>query len=220
MALKVERDRAVTVTRAYRVNLQHAGASFPVDRCVPGVLDVGPLGALRAAPGARPACAPSARRAASSSSPSSAQGAVLGLGRGSVLIGVLLGARSAAALRRLLSGRSRQWPAARGRCRVLTPRPRACSYLLDRDRRRGRGCLAARVARPLHAARRRSRSRAAIWIRAPPRCADGWRAPRSWRSGALAARRSPAVRGLPLFGYAAIAALLFGAVLLEASRRY
>jgi hypothetical protein len=121
-----------------------------------------------------------------------------------VILGVLLRGRDAAAADR----RSRQRPTARVGASLRARRLAAARVFLDRGswwRASAPGCRRA----PPRARRRRARSRAATAITAG---SHQVRLARAWRCCSRAVlARLPAGRGLPLFGYAAIAALLFGA---------
>jgi putative ABC transport system permease protein len=137
------------------------------------------------------------------------EGAALGLA-GS-LIGVLLGALSAAALLRLLSGDlgNGQLHAAGA---VFYAAPASlCAFLAI-----GTAVAGAGAWRPARAAARRPPAQSLKGGDLDP----GAAAQRGWVAGAallalgVLLATLPAVRGLPLFGYAAIAALLVGAVLL------
>jgi putative ABC transport system permease protein len=207
VAPQVERDRALTVTRAYRVNLNMlalvslwTGAFLVFSTQALSVLRRRrALGLLRALGATRSELELALI----------GEGAVLGLA-GS-LLGVLLGALSAAALLRLLSGDlgNGQLHAAGA---VLYAAPSSLFGFL------GIGTVVAGAGAwlPARAAARR----------APALALKGG----DLDPGAAAVRGSivgvallalgalfatlPAVGGLPLFGYAAIASLLFGAVLL------
>jgi len=207
VAPAVERDRAVTATRAYRVNLNMlalvslwTGAFLVFSTQALSVLRrrraLGLLRALGATRGELELALV-------------AEGAALGLV--GALIGVLLGALAAAALLRLLSGDlgNGQLHAA-GAVLEVAPSSLLAFVLI------GTAAAGAGAYMPARAASRR-----------PPveslKGGDPYReasASRAWiaglgllTAGALLATL-PALGGLPLFGYAAIAALLFGAVLL------
>jgi putative ABC transport system permease protein len=207
VAPQVERDRALTVTRAYRVNLNMlalvslwTGAFLVFSTQALSVLRRRrALGLLRALGTTRGELEIALI----------GEGAVLGLA-GS-LLGVLLGALSAAALLRLLSGDlgNGQLHAAGA---VLYAAPSSLFGFL------GIGTVVAGAGAwlPARAAARRAPALALKGGDLDP----GAAAFRGWVVGvallvlgALFATL-PAVGGLPLFGYAAIAALLFGAVLL------
>jgi putative ABC transport system permease protein len=207
VAPQVERDRAVTVTRAYRVNLNMlafvslwTGAFLVFSTQALSVLRrrraLGLLRALGATRGELELAL-------------IGEGAVLGLA-GS-LIGVLLGALSAAALLRLLSGDlgNGQLHAAGA---VLHAAPSSLlAFLLIGTVVAGAGAWL-----PARAAARRPPAQSLKGGDLDPgaAAARGWVAGAALLAfGALLATL-PAVRGLPLFGYAAIAALLFGALLL------
>jgi putative ABC transport system permease protein len=207
VAPQVVRDRAVTVTRAYRVNLNMlalvslwTGAFLVFSTQALSVLRrrraLGLLRALGATRGELEFAL-------------IGEGAVLGLA-GS-LIGVLLGALSAAALLRLLSGDlgNGQLHAAGA---VFYAAPSSLFVFLAI----GTVVAGAGAWLPARAAARRPPAQSLKGGDLDP----GAAAVRGWVAGAallaLGALLAtlPAVRGLPLFGYAAIAALLFGAVLL------
>jgi len=207
VAPQVERDRALTVTRAYRVNLNMlalvslwTGAFLVFSTQALSVLrrrrSLGLLRALGTTRGELELAL-------------IGEGAVLGLA-GS-LLGVLLGALSAAALLRLLSGDlgNGQLHAAGA---VLDAAPSSLFGFVAI----GTVVAGAGAWLPARAAARRAPALAL-------KGGDldlGAAAIRGWVLGvallALGALFAtlPAVGGLPLFGYAAIAALLFGAVLL------
>jgi putative ABC transport system permease protein len=208
VAPQVERDRAVTVTRAYRVNLNMlalvslwTGAFLVFSTQALSVLRrrraLGLLRALGATRGELELAL-------------IGEGAVLGLA-GS-LIGVLLGALSAAALLRLLSGDlgNGQLHAAGA---VFYAAPSSLFVFLAI----GTAVAGAGAWLPARAAARRPPAQSLKGGDLDPGAAAavrGWVAGAALLAfGALLATL-PAVRGLPLFGYAAIAALLFGAVLL------
>ncbi len=207
VAPQVERDRAVTVTRAYRVNLNMlalvslwTGAFLVFSTQALSVLRrrraLGLLRALGATRGELELAL-------------IGEGAVLGLA-GS-LIGVLLGALSAAALLRLLSGDlgNGQLHAAGA---VFYAAPSSLLVFLAI----GTVVAGAGAWLPARAAARRPPAQSLKGGDLAPGAAAmrGWVAGAALLAfGALLATL-PAVRGLPLFGYAAIAALLFGAVLL------
>ena len=207
LAPQVERDHAVTVTRAYRVNLNMlalvslwTGAFLVFSTQALSVLRRRrALGLLRALGATRGELELALL----------GEGAVLGLA-GSA-IGVLLGALSAATLLRLLSG-----DLGNGQLRAAGAVFYAAPSSLFVFLAIGTVVAGAGAWLPARAAARR-----------PPAQSlkggdldTGAAAVRGWAAGAallaLGALLStlPAVRGLPLFGYAAIAALLFGAVLL------
>jgi putative ABC transport system permease protein len=207
LAPQVERDRAVTVTRAYRVNLNMlalvslwTGAFLVFSTQALSVLRrrraLGLLRALGATRGELELAL-------------IGEGAILGLA-GS-LIGVLLGALSAAALLRLLSGDlgNGQLHAAGA---VFYAAPSSLLVFLAI----GTVVAGAGAWLPARAAARRPPAQSLKGGDLDPGAAAvrGWVAGAALLAfGALLATL-PAVRGLPLFGYAAIAALLFGAVLL------
>jgi putative ABC transport system permease protein len=207
VAPQVERDRAVTVTRAYRVNLNMLAlvslwtGSFLVfsTQALSVLRRRRTLGLLRALGATR----------GELEFALTGEGAVLGLA-GS-LIGVLLGALSAAALLRLLSGDlgNGQLHAAGA---VFHAAPSSLFVFLAI----GTGVAGAGAFLPARAAARRPPAQSLKGGDLDP----GATAQRGWVAGAallaLGALLAtlPAVHGLPLFGYAAIAALLFGAVLL------
>jgi putative ABC transport system permease protein len=207
VAPQVERDRAVTVTRAYRVNLNMLAlvslwtGSFLVfsTQALSVLRRRRTLGLLRALGATR----------GELEFALIGEGAVLGLA-GS-LIGVLLGALSAAALLRLLSGDlgNGQLHAAGA---VFYAAPSSLFVFLAI----GTAVAGAGAWLPARAAARRPPAQSLKGGDLDP----GAAAPRGWVAGAallalgVLLATLPAVRGLPLFGYAAIAALLFGAVLL------
>ncbi|MGA2708081.1 MAG: FtsX-like permease family protein [Steroidobacteraceae bacterium] len=207
LAPQVERDRAVTVTRAYRVNLNMlalvalwTGAflvfstqSLSVLRRRKSLALLRALGVTR----------PQLQRALIG------EGAVLGaLG---ALLGIILGTLLAAAMLRLLTG-----DLGNGQLRVLGASLRASpgsllaffaigtlvacigAWMPARDAARMAPARALKGGDGDYAGAAKSASLAGIGLLIV---------------GAVLARL-PAVQGLPLFGYAAIAALLFGAILL------
>jgi putative ABC transport system permease protein len=207
LAPQVERDRALTVTRAYRVNLNMlalvslwTGAFLVFSTQALSVLRrrraLGLLRALGATRGELEIAL-------------IGEGAVLGLA-GS-LLGVLLGALSAAALLRLLSGDLGNGQLHAAGAVLYAAPPSLFGFL-------GIGTVVAGAGAwlPARAAARRAPALALKGGDLDP----GAAALRGWVVGvallALGALFAtlPAVGGLPLFGYAAIAALLFGAVLL------
>jgi putative ABC transport system permease protein len=207
VAPQVERDRAVTVTRAYRVNLNMLAlvslwtGSFLVfsTQALSVLRRRRTLGLLRALGATR----------GELEFALIGEGAVLGLA-GS-LIGVLLGALSAAALLRLLSG-----DLGNGQLHAVGALFHAAPSSLLVFLAIGTGVAGAGAWLPARAAARRPPAQSLKGGDLDP----GAAAQRGWVAGAallalgVLLATLPAVRGLPLFGYAAIAALLFGAVLL------
>jgi putative ABC transport system permease protein len=207
VAPAVERERAVTVTRAYRVNLNMlalvslwTGAFLVFATQSLAVLRRRrALGLLRALGVTRGQLELALI----------GEGATLGVA-GSVL-GIALGTLIAAAALRLLSG-----DLGNGQLEVagatLDAAPmRVLAFLVI-----GTGVSSLGAWLPARAAARRAPAESLKGGDAQRGAAGG----RGWQAGiallglgALLARLPP-VRGLPLFGYAAIAALLFGAVLL------
>jgi putative ABC transport system permease protein len=207
VAPQVERDRAVTVTRAYRVNLNmlalvalwtgaflvYSTQSLSVLRRRRSLALLRALGVTRG----------ELERALVG------EGAALGV-VGSVL-GVVLGTLFAAALLRVLTGDLGNGQLhAVGASMHAAALPLFCFFLI------GTGVASVGAWLPARGAARQ----------APARSLKGGDADysvvakTSWRIGAVLLllgallARIPPVGGLPVFGYAAIAALLFGAVLL------
>ena len=207
VAPQVERDRAVTVTRAYRVNLNMlalvalwTGAFLVFSTQSLSVLRRRRFLALLRALGVTRG---ELERALV------AEGAALGV-VGS-LLGVLLGVLFAGAMLRLLSGDfgNGQLHAAGAPLHAAAV-PLLCFFLI------GTAVASLGAWLPARGAARQPPARSLKGGDAD----YGAAARTSWRVGAVlllagaALARLPPVAGLPLFGYAAIAALLFGAVLL------
>ena len=207
IAPRVERDRAITATRAYRVNLNMlalvslwTGAFLVFSTQSLSVLrrrrSLGLLRALGVTRGGLETAL-------------IGEGAVLGL-TGS-LLGVILGVLCAAALLRLLSGDlgNGQLRAA-GAVLLASPSSLAAFVAIGT----AVACVGAWL--PARAAARQAPALALKGGDAQP----GSTAGRNWRAGAVLLllgaifARLPPIGSLPVFGYAAIAALLFGAVLL------
>lgn len=207
VAPQVERDRAVTVTRAYRVNLNMlalvalwTGAFLVFSTQSLAVMRRrGSLALLRALGVTRIQL----QRALL------AEGAAIGAA-GS-LVGVLLGIALAAAMLRILTG-----DLGNGQLRTVGPPLHAAIAPLLAFFVIGTGVAGAGAWLPARAAAHRSPARS---LKGGDADYSG-AAHRSWHAGALCLvagvilARLPAIGALPLFGYAAIAALLFGAVLL------
>jgi putative ABC transport system permease protein len=207
VAPQVERDRAVTVTRAYRVNLNMlalvslwTGAFLVFSTQSLAVLRRRrSLGLMRALGVTR----------------SELEIALIGegaaLGLAGSLIGVVLGVGVASGLLRLLSGDLGNGQLHIAGAMLHTAPASVLAFLAI-------GTLVASVGAwlPARAAARQAPAQSLKSGDADPASA----AMRSWIAGlaliglGAVLARLPPIRGLPVFGYAAVAALLFGAVLL------